>query len=251
MNLVCAGASHLHSIKTAFSRRPADAEISLTSFQLNDQEYAPVFRNEGSRQVVNPRFDSDFRTALATARPAAVFLYLGGGEYAQTLTNGMRPFDFVRPDTADTVDDRRELISFDMVRAYSDWIVSHMAGPLKYFRGATELPLYQITLPPITPSETYILSQAKPERRAELEKTGIAPLALRSKIWETIVESIRELCAAHKVLVIEPPVAAIDENGCLLSEYWGDGIHANAGYGMLLLDHIIDVSRIHKRGESK
>jgi len=245
----------LHAVEAAFSRRPkSDENVSLTSFQLNNREYSPVFRNEGSKHVVNPRFDTNFQAALAAARPAAVFLYLGGGlEVAQTITNGLRPFDFLRSDDATgRFDTSRELIPFDMFRAYCDWIISPMATVLNYFRNVTDLPLYQIILPPITPSETYIVSkfmvsQAKADLRTEFEKTGIAPVTLRSKIWRTMVESTRQLCDRHHVLVIEPPDAAIDDHGYLRSEYWGDGIHANAGYGMLLLERIIDLSQLHQR----
>jgi hypothetical protein len=254
MNIICAGDSHLHSVTTAYREllESGDPGFSLTSFQTNDPPYAPITKIEHGKVIVNPQFDIDFRQALEGKQPSAVFLYRGGGEVAQTYTNGLRPFDFCWPgqDTG-AVDTKREIVPFDLVFEYCCWQVSHMRESLQHVRSMTTLPVYQIALPPITPSEDYILGQANEARREELKKTGIAPPQFRSKIWKMLVLATHDLCAKERVSVIEPPLSTLDGSGYLLQQFWGDGIHANAQYGMIILDRIVEVARQHEPGDRR
>jgi hypothetical protein len=254
MNIICAGDSHLHSVTAAYRRRQESGNpgFSLTSFQTNDAPYAPITRIEGGKVIISPQFDAAFREALAEQRPAAVFLYRGGGEVAQTYTNGLRPFDFCLPwQDASTLDTRREIVPFDLVFDYCRWQVGHMRESLRHVRSVTKLPVYQIALPPITPSEDYILAQAKGARRDELQQTGIAPAQFRCKVWRLLVLATHDLCVTEGVNVVEPPGATLDESGCLLQQFWGDGIHANTEYGTILLDRIVEVARQHELGDRK
>lgn len=187
---------------------------------------------------------------MTEKKPSVVFLYRGGGEVAQTYTNGLRPFDFVlHGDGEGHIDLKREVVPLDLVADYCRWQVSHMTESLKYVRAVTDLPVYQIGMPPITPSANYIISQAHDGHRDELKKTGIAPFQFRHKIWKMLVRAQRELCATNGIVLVEPPTSTLDEHECLLEEYWGDGIHANEKYGMVLLDSIIALAREHHLGK--
>ena len=69
-----------------------------------------------------------------------------------------------------------------------------------------------------------------------LEK-GIAPAAIRLKLYRVQNRIMQEHCEKAGIGMIHAPAAAQDSAGFLLDEYWDrDPTHGNARYGALVID---------------
>lgn len=76
---------------------------------------------------------------------------------------------------------------------------------------------------------------------AQVARHGVAPLAMRRKLWRLNSRLVRGHCEADGIAYLPAPAAAIDDEGCLAQAYRRpDPAHANHLYGDLVLQQVRD-----------
>jgi hypothetical protein len=66
----------------------------------------------------------------------------------------------------------------------------------------------------------------------------ISPAPFRYKLWRLHSQIVGEWCDGAAVAFVTSPPASIDEAGFMREPYYGDGAHANAAYGELVLEQM-------------
>jgi hypothetical protein len=247
LQIVCIGASHLHSLRHAYIQRQRSHEIDfdLKLFQLLDDRYRPAYTFMKGNFIFNESFGTDFREYLKNSGPTAVFTYLGGAEHVWlSLAKSPRPFDFYVPGEEAALDSDSEIIPYDLMFASCRYRISNMVPWFPHLRNFTDLPVYQIGPPPPITGDDHISLNADPLLKEQIDRCGIAPARLRAKVWETCIAAMRTLCEENLVHFVAPISEARDAEGCLLLKYRShDAVHANTEYGDLLLDRIVRIAR--------
>ena len=245
MNLVCIGMSHTHSLQEAYLERQRKGldTFSLRLFTFGQPPYEHGVGIEGGKVVFNRQFEEDFKAHLEETKPKAVFMYLTGAQhFLMSFINSPRPYDILMPggNVMDLLPNA-EVISYDLMLRNCE-AASGMIDWLRHMSKLTDLPIYQIGLPPPVTGDEYLTSQARGDLKNQIERYGIAPESLRSKVWQICLTAVERQCAEFQIKVIRPPLEALDEKQCLLTQYRGhDAVHANAAYGDLLLDRMIGI----------
>ncbi|MGA3403120.1 MAG: hypothetical protein ABSC95_28240 [Acetobacteraceae bacterium] len=254
LQVVCVGASHLHSLRHAYALRQRSGEIDFAFkiFQLLEDRYKPGYTSVDGQNVFNENFGIDFQEYLETSKPSAVFTYLGGAEHALlSLTKSPRPFDFYIPGEDVQPDLNSEIIPYDLMLATCRYRVSNMSPWFPHLRSFTKLPLYQVGPPPPIAGDDHITLQADPVFSEAIARYGVAPARLRAKVWEVCNTAMRRVCEENLVHFVAPIAEARDADGCLLLQYRShDALHANAAYGDLMLDRIVQIARERRDTES-
>jgi hypothetical protein len=244
IHLIGVGHSHLHSVVNAwkeFASSPTSG-ICLSAFQMLDARYQPFREVVDGQLIVNANLVADVRQ-VADSPDAKFFLYAGGSEHVRWgLINDPRPFDFVTPSTI--MDDEAlhgEVFPYEMLVALGRQAGEQLTAPLAFVRSLTDQPIYQLCLPP--PVSGADLGRVKLGAMFEegSRKYGIAPDPFRVRVWQICVEGLRRACHEKGVLFLEAPQEMIGADGCLVPGAVGhDAVHANALYGRLLLDQLIN-----------
>lgn len=185
--------------------------------------------------------------ALLTARRlACVVTAFGGNTHNEiALARHPQPFDTVLPEAAHLpMMAQATTLPFALIRRVLQRRSAESAALLGALRAATPLPILQVESPPPIPSEPYLRANAG--GFAEMFATeGVAPAALRYKLWRAHSGMIADLCAELGVTFLAVPPDMQDSDGMLVAKAWpNDPTHANAVYGGAVLQQIAD----HLRG---
>ncbi len=256
IDLVCIGMSHVHSLQEGYldGAHFEEKGVNLRTFILGHPPYTRPDWVENGRVVFSAEFDRDFMEYLGDIKPKAIFTHMTGAQHFHlSFLNSPRPYDFFLPDDpADRgVDAGAELIPYDLMFETCELQAGGMANWLGHLRELTDLPIYQIAMPPPVTGDEFLRAQTHGDLREQIERYGIAPEAIRSKVWEVCVRAVERQCAMHRAGVIPAPQAALDANRCLLTQYRGhDAVHANGAYGRLLIDQMAEIVRRHLNGDA-
>ena len=155
------------------------------------------------------------------------------------MVNHPRPFDFAlreRPHLP--LRPEAEIVPAGLVAAALARLMEGPANQLAALRRATTLPILYIGSPPPVPDNDFVARQetvfAEP-----IGKLGVAPPALRWKLWRLQSRLFAGLCAANGIDFLPPPPEALDALGFLRQEAWhADCVHANHWYGEHVLRQI-------------
>jgi hypothetical protein len=66
----------------------------------------------------------------------------------------------------------------------------------------------------------------------------ISPAVFRYKLWRLHSQIIGKWCNETGTIFVPCPAETLDENGFMREPYYGDGAHANATYGELILEQM-------------
>jgi hypothetical protein len=128
-----------------------------------------------------------------------------------------------------------------MTHGLRDW--------LPHLQEVSGLPVYQIGPPPPVADDDFLRASAGAELLDQIERYGIAPESLRSKVWQICLSAFERQCAGYGVELIGPPAEALGDTQCLLPQYRGrDQVHANSAYGDLLLDRMVAIAATRAGG---
>lgn len=223
-NWVCIGHSHARALE----KGAALGGISLDMMNFWDTG-DPWLVDEGG---VRLRPD----LAERVARGTLVLSVVGGSAHTVLgMVEHPRPFDFVLPsDPSLPVDESREIVPAEAVRAKLKDIASPFLAKLPALLSVAGRVL-QLEPPPPLADEVRI-AQNVPWDFFPGQPHAIAPKWFRYKLWRMHGEVIRAACAALDIPYIPAPQPAMDSEGFLATEYDEDGAHANAAYGLLVLE---------------
>lgn len=241
------GHSHLGTLAAAYSdaqaRRGIDFE--LTTYQLLRSDRQHIVHIDGQGWHYHPEIAGDLSDLIDTLRPDAVVVMLQGEQAASAaLLAPVRPFDFFFPDEADHVPaPDAGIIPFNLMLAATRAIYTLPGELIDQLR--SKLPTVTVALspPPIIGDQDYILSNDI--RHAgiseHIEQYGLPPTPWRVRVWKLHTTALRRLYAERGIAFIDPPPAAVDDEGCLKADLRVDVFHANATYGAMLLRQIGDL----------
>lgn len=226
-NWVCIGHSHCLALERGAAR--SGCALDTMNFWQTGE---PWLRDGGTI-----RLRPDLAERVARGRP--VLSLIGGSAHTVLgMVEHPRPFDFVLPaDPELPVDERREIVPAEAVRAKLAEIAGPYLATLPALLDAAAAPVIQLQPPPpvadvgrIAPHVPWSLFPGQPR--------AIAPKWLRYKLWRLHGELIAAACARFGIAFLPAPEAAQDEEGFLAAAYDEDGAHANAAYGALVLEQV-------------
>jgi hypothetical protein len=149
-----------------------------------------------------------------------------------------RPFDFILPSEPDLpLDETRESVPAEAVRAkLTEMTMEYLETVPVVVRTALG-PVVHIEPPPpvadaerIAPHVPWGFFPGQPQM--------VAPKWLRYKLWRMHSEVIATACMRFGISYMRVPDRAKDDEGFLDPRYDEDGAHANAAYGVLVLEEL-------------
>ena len=181
-----------------------------------------------------------------------IVLSIGGiAHFAHGSVSNPKPFDFVVPESPNIPLDRdATLIPYDLIRKKLRSDLAHGMDVIKQIRSYTDVPVYQLSPPPPVGDPDAIVAHinaatARMSERwieklqSDLKSHGIAPRALRYKLWLAFVDVAKQLCAEFDIIFLASPPETKDCDGFLREEYRRDAFHANPRYGELIVRQLI------------
>lgn len=145
------------------------------------------------------------------------------------------PFDVALPDRPDlSLAAGAEIVPYDALLAVVEQHARASLRLLPSIQAAVTVPVVLVQPPPPVADQERIMRSARSYASA-LAETGLAPAHLRLKMWLLQAEVLRRVCRESGIALIETPEDALDSEGFLAPHYFGDFVHANAGYGHRLL----------------
>ena len=256
------GQSHLAALIKAYATRTGRQPFACTFLPLTIEQFQPSLSAD--------RLDDRIADAIRTGSPELVLLAIAGNEHNSLgLVNHPQPFDFVLPEAPNLpLDAGAQIVPAGLVREVFRFSLHQVAFPiLRHLKAHLSLPLFALEPPPPIASAAYTAARTQPEsqneedrgaalstlRRKEgllqrLRERGVAPAALRYKLWRVQSSLLKEFCSELDIEFVPAPSKAQDAEGLLSEPYWGsDATHANAAYGQLVFDNL--ANRLFVGGE--
>jgi hypothetical protein len=255
LHLYIVGDSHIGCLDKAFreaSKFKPKPHYSAAFHSLGGGAvaYDLLIRNHQSCWVLNPLL----KTAVMTAKKQAtritpadrVQIAICVGGYVSTVytwDKKLGQFDFLL-DAEDSVDADPDALSMmvptSLVRQSLKAHFKVMVDALLQVKQQTALPtLFVSPPPPYRSSETIVeLMCAK----RSIDKHAMQqPMhsSVRLKVWRIADEILRAEMERISVPFLGVPSGAVDADGYLLPEMFGDGFHAGTAYGQLVLDALV------------
>lgn len=232
------GHSHLKALEKAYHARKGrngTEELNLRFVQLRQDLFKPPIAGEKLHPAI---------LAAIQERPwAAVICMIGGNLHnVLGLLNHPTKFDFVLAEAPDLpLQPDADVLPYGLVRRQ---FAARLAPQLKIMseiRAATASPVFHMESPPPIPSETHIRTYPG-IFKDRIDAQGVAPAALRHKLWRINSDLYREICAAEGIEFIPAPAEMMDERGMLVEKAWNaDPTHGNEIYGECLVRQILIV----------
>lgn len=225
---LCIGHSHLRCVQAA----ALESGTPLAAVNFWDDN--SVILNSPEAPVLVEALQQRIR-----AHEGTVYSYIGGGAHTVIgLVSHPRRYDFVLPENPDLpIDPRAELVPADAVLEVLERETEPYLKLMLHLRMLAPDRLVHMEPPPpcldndrIAPHIPWPLF---PGMRQE-----VAPPWLRYKAWRLHSGLVSRWCAQHRIEFRAHPRAAADAAGFLKDEFFLDGVHANPGYGRLLLQQM-------------
>ncbi len=111
---------------------------------------------------------------------------------------------------------------------------------LSAVRAATKKAVYHLGVPPPKEDEAHIRRRVEGHFRERMNSgQPLTKASIRAKLWRLQRQVILDFCESSKIEYVPVPAIAKDVNDFLKPEYYAaDATHANAAYGVLVLDQI-------------
>jgi hypothetical protein len=219
------GDSHTTAISSALSRSPDD-RFDIVNLVI-------AFSSENYKNKDLP----DYITSLY--QPKFIFCTFGGSEHSVFgLLEMPQPFDFFDPhDTS--IDPQRQLISYSMVRETLARRMKRGFMLLKKVKSLYDCQVIHICSPP--PFENIDDHHVLPRVFHDNMQYGIAPASFRRKLYRLHSSIVFNMCQELEVDFLGVPQESMNSSGFLRPELMSkDPTHANAEYGKLVLQQLIE-----------
>ncbi len=234
--IVVVGDSHTYAIQVALQAGwtpPAGTEITARWFA----------RPKNGKIIGDVAFDDVLAECAALGPDDLVVSSAGGNKHAMIgLVQHPVPFDLMDADGASAaLAQGVTLIPRAVFRSYFDYEMHcndcdrvaalDRAGPQRTLHLAP---------PPPKDDIAHILNRPEAHFAASgILERGVTPSALRLRIWELQVAVTRDILAADGIGLVPPPPGTRTDAGFLHPDFYAaDATHANAAYGVRVLDQI-------------
>ncbi|ATE64028.1 hypothetical protein [Rhizorhabdus dicambivorans] len=229
-SILVIGQSHIAAIRSAAkTRREADPERLRTRvIHTMEPQYAPEVEGEG----FTPALEEAIRDQIARNAPLVASASGGNVHNGFALIRHPRPYDFLLSDEdGPPLDPEAEPVTEAQVRAaLEEGLVRDRLRLSELKRIAGEV--IQLESPPPVADSGWIAAQADAYFKDRgLADLGVAPAALRYKIWRLHSRIVARYCAELGIAFLPVPAEARDERGFLRLDHAGDATHGNEAYG--------------------
>ena len=236
--IVVFGDSHIHAIQQAQRRRASEGrELPLEAMRLT--------RIKNSKPIGDKSFDEILEIANDLGPQDVVVSAAGGNQHAIFSTiQHPEPFDFVMPgDTEIDLTNSATLVPYRTIyESFAEPIRKGFEKSFKALRKRTSARIACLMAPPPKKDNAFI-EQYHDTRFAKegISSFGVSPPELRMKFWRLQIRVLEELCSELGVDALMPPEGTRDEHGFLApSFYANDATHANARYGEIVIQQLVE-----------
>jgi len=228
------GQSHVAAIRAAArTRREAAPDRPRTRvIHSLEPRYAPEVAAEGEEGRFGPALVAAIEDQIARHRPLVASASGGNVHNAFALIRHPRPYDFLLSfEDGPALDAAAEPLTEALVRAALEKNLERDRLRLREIRRIAG-PFIQLESPPPVADSAYIAerSEAYFQDRA-IADLGVAPPALRYKIWRLHSHVIAGYCAKLGATFLRVPPDVQDAQGFLRIDHAGDATHGNEAYG--------------------
>lgn len=251
LRLLGVGHSHLIALAGALAGRVQQPGLQFRLIQMIDPAFEPSLEHGDAGVALNRALQARLRAEEAAEDAGVPFVFdcVSGNEYHFLgLVNHPRRFDFVLADAPELpLIPGAEIVPARLMRERMHRATEMARYILAGLRAATPLPIWHLQSPPPVPDADHIRQHPSVFGDAIAEH-GVAPPALRWKLWRLQSETYRTACAEMGIGFVPVPEAALDADGFLRREGWNlDPTHANAWYGAHVLDQVEALGRAAQR----
>lgn len=245
MKLLVVGHSHLDAVRDAAEHHAAlwaARGLAFRFVQMRDPRFlqdGPAADADGLSPALLDEVDRQAQDCDAT------LLMVGGNAHnGLGLFEHPEPFDFLPEDEPEApLDPGRRLIPAPLLAAHvAAWepfaaparqrarLLPRVPRPL----GQTDSP------PPVADPQRVWATLSEAHRRSPRARAGLAPAALRLKVWRLHGRLLAEDARRLGLRLLPAPPQAIGPDGGLAPACQGpDAIHANAEYGRLVIEQAL------------
>jgi hypothetical protein len=250
------GGSHTAAIRFARNNeliKNLNIEFSIPIYGANSFAGSLMMKNRIGISVLNPIIDTEIKKHKKSAAGRTLWLvsnFFGNHANRISLINTPHSFDFYHPELiGDSFEEKIPLIPYLLVKD----VLYEQLQPLEDFflelkkKGLKNI--IHIEGPPPIENQDHINSSLLGEqKKLALSKVQtdekeefifeINPFKIRKKLWLLQSEVTKEICEKNDIIYLPPPSSTFNENGGLKEEAWRDSVHANAWYGLRVLQQI-------------
>lgn len=223
--MLCIGHSHVACV----ARAAVVGGIPLQALNFWEMPDAIV------REDDVPRLSASLEQRLVQ-HAGPVFSMIGGAAHnVLGMLVHPRRFDFVLPaQTSLPLDPAAELLPALAVRRVLESLACEYLALMAAVRRLCVGELFHIESPPPYADAARMHDDVPwgmyPGRCRE-----ISPAPLRYKLWRLHSQIVRQWCEQAGAVFVPCPAETLDPGGFMREPYYGDGAHANAAYGELVL----------------
>lgn len=234
---VIIGQSHTACIAAAADTNPGWDHVSVFRLRSGDKQDDPTALAFGDAVELVRNLESG--TSLFLSGPGTYHNIIG-------LVRPSVEFDVMLL-PADPVFDRAQLIPHRVVaQSFDKHLGTEKLVPT--MKAAAKGPVHLLSCPPPKQNNAFMLERMlkksnKLYRGRDVAACGLNRPMLRRRLWGLECERMAAWAAAQDVGFVAAPQACFDEDGFLASQFYApDATHANADYGLLVLELIASLS---------
>lgn len=228
------GQSHVAAVRSAArTRREADPDRPRTRvIHTMEPQYAPEVEGEGDDARFTAVLEEAIRDQIARNAPLVASASGGNAHNGFALIAHPRPYDFLLSgEEGPALDPAAEPLPEAQVRAALEAALTRDRIRLREIRRIAGDAI-QLESPPPVADSTWIAARAEAWFKDRgLAELGVAPPALRYKIWRLHSRIFAGYCAEIGLGFLPVPPETRDAQGFLRPEYAGDATHGNEAYG--------------------
>ena len=232
------GRSHTRALRLAW-----EARVEAGETEGLDLRFLDLRRDEWRPPLVDGAYSDKIQTELARKDLRLIVSLIGGNDY-NYLGIFERPFrfDFGSPEAPELPPPNGASSAPSVfVRQDLERRLASTLDLLRLLRRSTSLPIVQLESPPPIPCAEHIAKHPVGFEK-DIPKYGVAPAALRYKLWRVHSAIVREACGANRIRFVPAPRSMQDADGMLIREAWADdATHGNAFYGERLCRQILKI----------
>jgi hypothetical protein len=226
--LLCIGHSHVACVARA-------AEATGTSLQaLNFWEMPGAILHENGTSQLSALLEQQLRK-----HTGPVFSMIGGAAHGVLgMLVHPRRFDFVLPaEPALPLDPAAEVLpALAVRRVLESLMVDYLAMMSQVHRPCVGRLFHLESPPPFADAQR--MQADIPWGMYPGMCHEISPAHFRYKLWRLHSQIVSDWCAGAGATFVPCPPQSVDGNGFMRESYHGDGAHANAAYGELVLEQM-------------
>lgn len=233
-SILVIGQSHIAAMRSAAkARREADPDRPRTRvIHTMEPHYAPEVEGEGDDARFTAVLEESIRDQIARNAPLVASASGGNVHNGFALIAHPRPYDFLLSgEDGPALNSAAEPLPEAQVRAALE---AHLARDRVRLREIKRIAgdVIQLESPPPVADSAWIAAQADAYFKDRgLADLGVAPPALRYKIWRLHSRIFAGYCADLGLGFLPVPSETQDAQGFLRLEYAGDATHGNEAYG--------------------